>query len=290
MKVDVLIICYNQEQYIRQALESVLMQRVAEDVAVRIIVADDCSTDGTMAIIRELETQSPFPFVYLDNSTNLGHIANYKRSFAACSGDYVCVIEGDDYWSSPYHIEKHVRFLDEHRECAMSVNRLVEYYQDNGLFSIPANKYGELRLYNIWDQIIGNRINNHSSACYRTKLLHNVDDSIFSEYFDDWLLGIWMAQKGFIAQIPFVLSVYRVHSVGVYSGINKKEKYEEHVRRIKYADQLWGMKYHELFNIAIRNCNKYFFPRHRKRDYIPVFILKFCSYIFPKILNDKYGL
>lgn len=53
MKLDIVLITYNQAQYIAQALDGLIMQRVSSNVEVRVIVADDASTDDTMAIIRE---------------------------------------------------------------------------------------------------------------------------------------------------------------------------------------------------------------------------------------------
>ena len=78
MQLDILIISYNQEQYIAQAVESILMQRVSDDVQVRVIVADDCSKDNTLEIIKSYEEKSPFPFVYLAADTNLGISKNYQ--------------------------------------------------------------------------------------------------------------------------------------------------------------------------------------------------------------------
>ena len=55
MQVDVVLITYNQEQYVAQAVEGILMQRVNDDVQVRVIVADDCSKDKTLEIIKSYE-------------------------------------------------------------------------------------------------------------------------------------------------------------------------------------------------------------------------------------------
>ena len=57
MQLADLLVSYNQEQYIAQAVESILMQRVNEDVQIRVIVADDSSTDRTVDIIRDLDAK-----------------------------------------------------------------------------------------------------------------------------------------------------------------------------------------------------------------------------------------
>ena len=120
MKLDIVLITYNQAQYIAQALDGLIMQRVNSDVEMRVIIADDASTDDTLTTIRSYEEHSPFPFIYLPQEANMGHVLNYKRAFAACTGDYVAILEGDDWWCNPYHLQKHLDFLDEHRECVLS--------------------------------------------------------------------------------------------------------------------------------------------------------------------------
>ena len=129
MKLNIVLITYNQAQYIAQALDGLIMQRLDSDVEVLVIVADDASTDDTLAIIRTYEAQSPFPFIYLPQEVNMGHVLNYKRAFAACTGDYVAILEGDDWWCNPYHLQKHLDFLDEHHECVLSANRPCRYYE-----------------------------------------------------------------------------------------------------------------------------------------------------------------
>lgn len=285
MKLDILLITYNQAQYIAQALDGLMMQRVNLDVEVRVIVADDASTDDTLAIIRSYEAQSPFPFIYLPTEGNMGHINNYKRAFAACTSDYVCVLEGDDWWCNPYHIQYHIDFLDQHKECVVSVNRLVEYYPEISLYSIPADKYGYLCFYNIKDQILKNHINNHSSACYRNSTLQLVPQIIFSEGFDDWILGLFLAHYGLIAQLPEVTSVYRVHQQGVYSGSNMAKKQEYKRRSIDLAYQLVNEEYFDLIKSLDRRDEFGIIRRKKVLDYIPTFMVKLYRFLMPPVLH-----
>ena len=143
MTVNIILITYNQEQYISQAVKSILMQRVNDDVQVRVIVADDCSKDKTLDIIKSYEDKSPFLFVYLNADTNLGISKNYQRAFAACDGDYIAILEGDDWWSSPNHIEQHIRFLDTHKECSMSMNTITLFMQETQELKPAYWEYGE---------------------------------------------------------------------------------------------------------------------------------------------------
>lgn len=292
MKVEILLITYNQSQYIRKAIKSILMQRIndiaGEKLQVKVLVADDASTDDTIEIIRSYEKQSPFPFVYLPHEPNMGHILNYKRAFAACDGDYVCVLEGDDWWSSPYHIQKHIQFLDEHRECAMTVNRLAEYYPQKSLYSIPRNKYDKLTYYDVRDQIKMNMVSNHSSACYRTSLLKQLPSEIFNECFDDWLLGLYMSLNGFIVQLPDVTSVYRVHSEGVYSGNTENKHNELRLKRFEIAIDLFPEYEFELRLAKAAYIKKRSKHKISVLNYIPPILIDIYHWLVPPAIRRKF--
>ena len=120
MKVNVILITYNHSQYIRQTLESILVQEISHEV--EIIVADDCSPDNTVDIIREYQDKTSFTFTFLEERQNLGYIRNYQRAFAACTGDYVAIMEGDDYWHKPNHLQNHIDYLEKYPESSMSFN------------------------------------------------------------------------------------------------------------------------------------------------------------------------
>ena len=146
MQVDVVLISYNQEQYIAQAVESVLMQRVNDNVQVRVIVADDCSKDKTLEIIKSYEEKSPFPFVYLPTEQNMGIAQNYKRAFEATDADYVAVIEGDDWWVDPHRIQKHVDCFQHHDDCVLTKNNYLQYSHLNKTYSVEQSSYEKLTL------------------------------------------------------------------------------------------------------------------------------------------------
>ena len=116
VNVDVILISYNQEQYIGQAVESILSQKISDDINVRVIVADDYSTDNTLDIIKSYESKSPFRFMYTNSGENLGYHENYRRTFELCNGDFVAILEGDDWWHSNKHIMQHVHFLEKHQK------------------------------------------------------------------------------------------------------------------------------------------------------------------------------
>src|SRR6266446_7575330 len=121
-KISVLVIAYNHEEFIRQALDSVMMQRT--DERFEIVVADDCSQDSTLDIVREYQTTNP-DIRIVPLQENLGITRNYQRGFSACEGKYIAVLEGDDYWILPNKLRRMASFLDQHPECVFCFHRFI---------------------------------------------------------------------------------------------------------------------------------------------------------------------
>ena len=151
MKLSVFVVTYNQEQYIRQALDSILMQQVNFDY--EIIIGEDCSTDSTPAICDEYAAKYSQIHLYHHNP-NKGLIGNWEFVLNHCTGQYIAMLEGDDFWTDPHKLQKQVDFLDVHPDVALtftSANVLCEdgdtsdvhlfdhlqekYYTDNDIYA-----------------------------------------------------------------------------------------------------------------------------------------------------------
>ena len=115
--MSVLLVTYNHAKFVAQALDSVLMQQA--NFEFEIVAVDDCSTDGTLAILQDYEKQHSQLRVLL-SPTNLGISRNYQRGFAACRGEYIAVLEGDDYWISPRKLQAMSAFLDRNPHCSFA--------------------------------------------------------------------------------------------------------------------------------------------------------------------------
>lgn len=110
--VSVGMLTYNHEKYISQAIESILMQEVNFDY--EIVIADDCSTDGTRDIIRSYYEKYPDIIHPIFNEVNLGGQKNANSIRTACKGKYRATLEGDDYWITTTKLQKQVDFLETH--------------------------------------------------------------------------------------------------------------------------------------------------------------------------------
>ena len=130
LDVSVYVITYFHEQYIEQALESVLSQKT--HYKYEIVVSDDGSTDRTMEILRKYEKKYPNIIRVYHNEENLGIAKNIYLARCYCRGRYIIPLAGDDYWINNYKIEKQVSFLEAHKEY-IAVGNVIELRYDNDL-------------------------------------------------------------------------------------------------------------------------------------------------------------
>ncbi len=112
MKASVFVVTYNQEKYIRQCLDSILMQQV--DFDYEVVIGEDHGTDHTRAICEEYAAKYP-RIRLLPLMENLGIARNWQRVLSACEGEYIAMCEGDDYWTEPLKLQKQVNFLEQNK-------------------------------------------------------------------------------------------------------------------------------------------------------------------------------
>jgi len=247
-RLSVLLVTYNQQAYISQALGSILGQSF--DGNIELVIADDASTDNTLAVISEFEGRdSRFQFKYLDKVNNLGITKNYQHGFAACTGEYVAVMEGDDYWVSPFKLQRQMDFLDTHWECNLCAVNYFVFEEERQLMYPRTNIGNAHRLLSAREQIADNLASNFSTCMYRKSALDALPCDLFRIRSYDWIVNICVAQKSMIGFLEEPMSVYRLHSKGVWTQMSHIEQLEEQLELIPAYDKLTGYIYHSEFEL-----------------------------------------
>lgn len=246
MKVNIILITYNHAEYIRRTLESILMQKTVYDV--EIIVADDSSPDNTVDIIKEYENQSSFSFTFLPKTVNLGYNLNYRRAFAACTGNYVAIMEGDDYWVQSNHLQNHVDHLEKQYGASMSYNRHIRLFSDQNREEIfDWTSDNDYELVTTEQLALGNRIGNLSCCVFRGDLIRNLDPNLFDMEIADWMLGMYMGQFGPLLYLKEVTTTYRIHDNGQWSRMDEKAQSKRIIELINEYDKYFNYKYTKAF-------------------------------------------
>jgi len=215
-KTSVLLITYNQENFIRQALDSVLMQQT--DFAIEVVIADDYSQDSTLAISREYQAGANNVRL-LPSEEKIGITRNLQRGFAACRGKYVAVLEGDDYWISPNKVKMVSMFLDQHQECSFCFHRLIRYDETADCATVHPmiEATSDFTLFTASDLARGNFVGGLSTCTYRREVIDSLDPGLWKLKVREWPFNIVVATHGPVGYVPEILSIYRVHLGGIFS-------------------------------------------------------------------------
>lgn len=213
MKVSVAMVTYNHEPYIAKALDSVLMQKTGFDY--EIVIGEDCSTDGTRAIIIDYQHRYPDKFRLLLNDKNLGMHKNADQIINACRGDYIAMLDGDDYWTSPHKLQKQFDFLESHPECSICFHDALIVHEDGSKEPSPYRP-SQKEFSALEDLLIDNYIPT-CAVMLRRGLIGKVPEWVKTLKMGDWVVYILNARHGMVGYINEPMAVYLVHRNGVWS-------------------------------------------------------------------------
>ena len=114
------------------------MQRT--DFDFEIIISDDASLDGTVEILKDYQSRYPNTIKLILGETNAGGPENLKRVIEASNAKYITCLDGDDFYTDEYKLQKQVDFLETHPEYAACFHN-TWYADENGhlkgLFNCP---------------------------------------------------------------------------------------------------------------------------------------------------------
>lgn len=169
IKISVCVVTYNQEDTIRQTLDSILAQEC--ESRFEVLVADDKSSDSTPRIIREYAEKYPDIVRPILRAENVGPYRNFVETHMMASGEYICHCDGDDYFL-PNKLKAQERVLDSEPSCNVVFHRMRVLGLDGvlredryeGLAELP-----RIRLYRR-DLLRFVAVGAHSSKMYRKSL------------------------------------------------------------------------------------------------------------------------
>ncbi|WP_296870515.1 glycosyltransferase [Tibeticola sp.] len=227
--VSVLMITYNHEAFIREAIESVFAQVL--DFPVELVIGEDFSTDSTRTLIQAVCADAPITVRLLTSDRNVGMNRNFARTFSACRGQYIALLEGDDYWLDPSKLAVQVSYLRANEDVALVAHRALRVFEksvDSTVRSrwphevIPANEIGELSL----SQIVGFRFMiPTASVLFKRRIIDPIDEWVYGLPFADIFISCKAAMVGKVVLLDFIGSVYRVGTHGETGRPGSNERF-----------------------------------------------------------------
>lgn len=258
-KVSIVCTVYKHEPYLRQCFDGFVMQKT--NFPIEVLVNDDCSPDGSAAIMREYEAKYPelFHCIYQkENQYSKGLLPWFEILFPIAKGEYIAICEGDDYWTDPYKLQKQVDWMDAHQEyIACFHNAFVQCGELKGLFSpLNQNHYPTTEDLIEKDWFIGT-----PTLLYRNVL------KVYPEWrigvkSDDYLLELLLAKEGRFCYLDDVMAVYRVEGQGVSTAMNanKIKMYDELISLLRNMKDWYEGRHADSFDKAFKKYEQ------RKKD------------------------
>jgi len=294
-KVSICITTYNVSQYLRQSLESALMQ--CGDLKIEIVVVDDKSNDGTQAILAEYQLRYPKVFKVYYNDENLGCALNNLQAFSLCEGDYIAILDGDDFWIYDEKLKMQIEFLEENKEYAFACHDMMTGSNSDftGRFVNQKKHYPQ----NLAELLRNSNICN-SSVVYRN-YRHYPQWNELIEYFktfkstdQDYFLHVLHAKSGKIKFFNEVWGCYREHEKNnsrIFSTddfIKLKERLIQNNNAIK---EFFDKKYYRYANLNVSILNEEIGSLYRKKKnfflFLEYFLLSFLKTPFRSITEYR---
>lgn len=271
--VSVCCLTYNHNDYLEDALNSILDQKV--DFALELIVHDDASTDGTVDLIKKYADSYPEivkPILRPNNlmSSGLGIFQIYTQYlFPLAKGKYIAICEGDDFWTDRTKLQQQIDFLEENPQYSLCFHKVGILKNEHTNFDIYDEYHrrilGDRTEFTFTDLLKDNIIPN-CSVVYRN-IISDFPDLFKNLIFPDWPLHILYAEQGKLGYINKFMAVHREHNLGLWNG-------SPHVERVKsiigfYMDLLQhcGQQYHTIINESLERYTKGTNPADLGRDF-----------------------
>lgn len=264
--VSVCCITYNQEDYIRDALDGFLMQKT--NFKYEIIIHDDASTDKTPSILKEYESKYPDKIKVLyekENQYSKGVKRILNFTFNVAQGKYIAICEGDDYWIDENKLQTQVDYMEQNEKCTFCFHNAKIIDVMNGMTSsfVPNNKMVKKyikkdNIYNVGELELLEFIPT-ASFMFRTENLSKMPSWFNDCFVGDWPLKLLMTSFGYAYYINKEMSVYRKNTAGSVTKKNSNKEKEsvkgkieilnKHLEFIDRIDEFTEGKYKKVFDL-----------------------------------------
>jgi len=208
--VSVRVATYNQEKYVGQCLEGVLMQRT--DFAFEVVVGEDCSTDRTREIVLAYAEKHPDKIRVLPSEKNLGSQGNSFRIQQACRGKYHAMLEGDDYWIDPLKLQKQVDFMEAHPDVTMCFHNAFVLHE--GVFGARLFFTSNMPEILTFEEVCWFNTPTASNMA-RSDVLASLPSWRLNILSGDVLFRLWCAHHGKVGYLNEIMAVHRRHPGGL---------------------------------------------------------------------------
>ncbi len=238
--LKVFMITYNHEAFVREAVESVLIQRT--DFPVILVIGEDKSMDGTRDIVEELATKYPDRIKPILHETNLGAARTGLDVWEECLTDstYVAILEGDDFWTDPLKLQKQVDVLRADTSVSMCFHDAWNQAPDGSRTEYVRAWLGKRPVKARFglDDVITENFVPTVSICLRNTPELRLLERLKAHPLMDHTINVVLAGLGQLAYIDEPMGVRRQHAGGLISMRSRQHKIDFNLDLLPHLDSL----------------------------------------------------
>jgi glycosyltransferase involved in cell wall biosynthesis len=265
--VLVIMVTYNHEQFIEQAVLSVLNQKT--NFPVHLLIAEDHSQDKTREICLSLKSIYPEKITLLMEDYNLGIVENTRRVYGYAlrsSYQYLAILEGDDFWLSEFKLQRQIDLLESNPACSGSYHNSLVLYSDGSTKRFRKTLPTRMTP----NETIATWAPFHTSSFVFKNDHISLPEWFYHVVSSDIAFFNLVVMNGSFVGLDEELSCYREHP----GGVTKKAENQIHLHRMRA--ELWSClekEYSGEWKIQCRNkrkehellyhSNQWWFPLYR---------------------------
>lgn len=222
--VSICCLVYNHEKYLRKCLNGFMMQKT--NFKFEVLIHDDASTDGSADIIREYEKKYPDiikPIYQKENQYSKGVKISWTFQYPRARGKYIAFCEGDDFWTSPYKLQRQFDYMQTNKNVGICVHQVARYSMESKFFSFQTNQFAD-RDYSVDEVILGGGgLFGTNSYFLRTKDLLAMPSCFYMKGMGDFQLVVYGTICGGCHFMKEVMSCYRTDVRSSFTDRHKND-------------------------------------------------------------------
>lgn len=213
------MITFNHENYIRQAVQSVLDQE--RTFPLEIVISDDGSSDRTREIVKDLVAEYPQIVRDVSSGQRLGIGGNFHHTYKCCRGEFIAILDSDDYWLTRDKLARQVEVLRSDPRCTLVYHNAILFAEASGESRVKLSE----PVIDISDATFFLKRNpiTTMTAVFRNVFSDEEAASLIGLTFQDLPLWIMLAERGTVRCLPDIFGVYRVHGGSTFSRMGNTE-------------------------------------------------------------------
>lgn len=298
------MITYNHENFIKDAIEGVLMQEFSGEI--ELIIANDCSPDGADNVVKILIENHPRGewIKYTNHSANKGMMNNFIWALKQAKGKYIALCEGDDYWIDPLKLQKQYEILETYNEFIITTHDaiILKSVSSNSSNYVNEKMKSESRFHDLLESCSFPT----ASFFFRNNVLSADEVNILNKgIVGDWILVLLLLKHGNLHYSNKPQSVYNLHDNNVWANKSKINQIEGRLTIYQFIIENLDLTLNEnqeaslfinnhmrlLIKVKIINLNFSFLQdlfRFYKKNGLKYFVVMIIKFVLPSRVTTMF--